>query len=678
MSLTIEQTLQQGVAAHKEGKLQEAERLYRAILGVQPKHPDANHNLGLIAVSMNQSGVALPLFKSAIDVNPKIEQFWLSYIDALIKEKQFDNAKEVLEQAKKQGVKGEKLDVLETQLTPTAHVNEPILAVQKKSLSFSEKRRKLAENKKKKKRKKQNLKNINPPEEEINNLLQHYQSGRYDDAEKLAVSITERFPEHEFGWKALGTILSQTGRFSESLVPSQKAVQLVPQDAEAHYNLGITLQELGRLEEAEASYRRAIALKPDYAEAHSNLGSTLKELGRLDEAEASYTQAIALKPNHVKAHNNLGITLQELGRLDEAEASYNQAIALKPDFAEAHYNLGITLQELSRLDEAEASYRQAIALKPDYAEARYNLGNTLQELGRLDEAEASYNQAIALKPDLVEARYNLGNTLQELSRLDEAEASYRQAIALKPDYAEAHNNLGIVSYISGDIDSALVSLKKANSINPEFDTYELMYSIIQARRSREETEVNADNLIYRDHGSKLRANPLILNRLVERELITVLLQMNSRGLDSTNDARHGNGRCSPDFNLFKENHPLIKIVVEDLTSIMKTSVESDIHFAGTFFNILSAGGGSSPHNHLKELDGEHGLFLGRKKYSLVYYISVGDQNCSEPGTLKLFDPDEDILPCEGMIIIIPAGRKHSAVYGGKTERIMIGANFYSI
>ena len=53
MKLTIEQALQQGVAAHKEGKLQDAERLYRAILQSQPKHPDANHNLGVLAVSVN-------------------------------------------------------------------------------------------------------------------------------------------------------------------------------------------------------------------------------------------------------------------------------------------------------------------------------------------------------------------------------------------------------------------------------------------------------------------------------------------------------------------------------------------------------------------------------------------------------------------------------------------------
>jgi hypothetical protein len=32
MELTVDQALQQGVAAHKEGKLQDAERLYRAIL----------------------------------------------------------------------------------------------------------------------------------------------------------------------------------------------------------------------------------------------------------------------------------------------------------------------------------------------------------------------------------------------------------------------------------------------------------------------------------------------------------------------------------------------------------------------------------------------------------------------------------------------------------------------
>ena len=106
MELTIEQALEQGVAAHNQNNLQEAEKLYRAILQSRPTHPDANHNLGLIAMSVNQSAAALPLFRTALGVNPKIEQFWLSYIDALIKESQLETAKTVLEQTKKYGVSG--------------------------------------------------------------------------------------------------------------------------------------------------------------------------------------------------------------------------------------------------------------------------------------------------------------------------------------------------------------------------------------------------------------------------------------------------------------------------------------------------------------------------------------------------------------------------------------------
>ena len=82
MELTIEQALQQGVAAHKKGQVEEAERLYQAILNAQPAQPDANHNLGVLLVSINKTDAALPLFKVAVETNSKVDQFWLSYIDA--------------------------------------------------------------------------------------------------------------------------------------------------------------------------------------------------------------------------------------------------------------------------------------------------------------------------------------------------------------------------------------------------------------------------------------------------------------------------------------------------------------------------------------------------------------------------------------------------------------------
>ena len=492
MELTIEQALQQGVAAHKEGNLKDAERLYRAILQSQPQHPDANHNLGILAVSESKSVEALPLFKTALEANPKIEKFWVSYIEALIKEKKFDSARQVLEQAKKQGVDRGILNSLKGQLSPKIE-----------KLNFAD----------------------IPPQELRNILIAHYQKGRFSDAEKLSKEITQDFPRHCFAWKVLGAVLEATGRKSEAVDANQTAVELSPQDAAAHFNLGNTLKELGRLDEAlasyinaiawkpdfveahynigntrkelgsldaaEASYRQAILLKPAFAEAHYNLGITVQELCRSDESEESYTQAIALKPDFVEAHFNLGNMLKELGRLDEAEASYRQAIVLKPAFAEAHYNLGITLQELCRSDESEESYTQAIALKPDFVEAHFNLGNMLKELGRLDEAEASYRQAIALKPDYTEAYGNLGNTLKELGRLDEAEASYLQAIVLKPDFAEAHNNLGVTLQELGRFDEAEASYRQAITLKPNrfIDVYDYLGVILQKKEKFDEAEV---------------------------------------------------------------------------------------------------------------------------------------------------------------------------------------------
>ena len=83
--LTIDQALQQGVEAHKAGQVQEADRLYTAILKAQPKHPDANHNMGVLAVGVGKVQEALPFFKTALEANPATAQFWLSYIDTLIK-----------------------------------------------------------------------------------------------------------------------------------------------------------------------------------------------------------------------------------------------------------------------------------------------------------------------------------------------------------------------------------------------------------------------------------------------------------------------------------------------------------------------------------------------------------------------------------------------------------------
>ncbi len=233
------------------------------------------------------------------------------------------------------------------------------------------------------------MESVSPSQQQLSNLLKHFKAGRLVDAEKLARSISQDFPKHEFSWKVLGAVLGIIGSKSEAVHAYQTAIALSPQDAEAHSNLGVTLQELGRLDEAEVSHNQAIALKPDDAEAHYNLGITLHELGRLDEAVASYAQTIKLKPNFFKACNNLGNTLQELGRLDEAEVNYNQALALKPDYADAMLNLSIT-----------QSYRN------DLEAEIVSLKNLLQKDSDDYGLRASVNLAICyfLKGDFIESK----------------------------------------------------------------------------------------------------------------------------------------------------------------------------------------------------------------------------------------------------------------------------------
>ena len=117
MELTLDEALQKGIEAHKAGQIQDAERLYTVILKAQPKHPDANHNMGVLAVGVDKIQEALPFFKIALEANPSLGQFWLSYIDALIKLDRIADVKTVFAQAKDKGARGEGFDQLEELLS---------------------------------------------------------------------------------------------------------------------------------------------------------------------------------------------------------------------------------------------------------------------------------------------------------------------------------------------------------------------------------------------------------------------------------------------------------------------------------------------------------------------------------------------------------------------------------
>jgi tetratricopeptide (TPR) repeat protein len=100
MQTTIGKLLQRVIALHKQGEFEEVALLYQRILEYRPDYPDANHNLCILKVTSGSINDALPLFERAIDVKPQIEQFWFSYIEALVGAGCLDDAKILLENAK--------------------------------------------------------------------------------------------------------------------------------------------------------------------------------------------------------------------------------------------------------------------------------------------------------------------------------------------------------------------------------------------------------------------------------------------------------------------------------------------------------------------------------------------------------------------------------------------------
>ena len=445
-------------------------------------------------------------------------------------------------------------------------------------------------------------------------------------------------------------------------------------DHRVFFNYGIILKNVRKLKEAETSYRKAIEIKPDYAEAYSNLGNILRDLGNLQEAETSYRKAIEIKPDYEQAHFNLGNALKEIGKLQEAEISYRKAIEIKPSYAAANLNLGTILIELGKLDEAELSTRRAIEIKPDYAEAYANLGTILIYLGKLDEAELATRKAIEIKPDYAEAYSTLAKIMIYLGKLDEAELATRRAIEIKPD-RKTYFQYSSCLFEKRSLDEAKKILKIANSL-PENEN-EIESSLLHAAEVSINFEggISANQSRVNNFESSKPFNRIILNRTVESEVISYLYTLKNKKLDITRDARYGNGLCSKDFKLFQDDSKIISNLAHDIKELCREKLEKkEIIICDSFFNIFVSGCGAKKHNHIKDQDKNFNLHL--RKYSLVYYLEVGDQAGKDPGILKLYEPDEEIVPTKGMIVIIDGKKKHSVEYNGKKDRVMIGANFY--
>ena len=217
-------TLQQAEVHFRAGRMEPAEKRYRAILKLLPNQPVANSRLGAMLLQRGQPEQAIPHLERALQAQPQQIQHWSQLLTALQCSGQQKRARDLLEQ--------------------TAHATLTIAEVERLRLSLNE-----------------------PPESVQRHLIELYQRGSMVTTEIAARLFTTDYPDHLVGWQVLSEVLNDSGRLQESLEMKQHMAERFPFDVNVHSNLARTQLKLGQHEAALLSARRSLQKTPDTVEA---------------------------------------------------------------------------------------------------------------------------------------------------------------------------------------------------------------------------------------------------------------------------------------------------------------------------------------------------------------------------------------------------------------------------
>ena len=399
--VTLEEALRLGIEAHKSGNIQEADRYYTAILGVKPDHPDANHNLGILAVGVGKVDQALPLFMKAVESNPSVAQFWLSLVDALIKLDRKDDARDQLAKAYQSGLSGEPFDTLSRQL-----------AVEREPL----------------------------PEFALAKVLEFYNSGEFDTVISRCSELEAQYTPSDVLYNLKGASYAALTKYQPAIDAYQEALKLNP-SAAIYSNIGTVFEQKGDFNAAIKNYNKAIELNPNHAQVYYNLGNTHLRMKEFELAKASYEKAVKIKPNYPKALYNLGNVFRELGQHTQAIKIYKKALKIDPNYYEVCFNMANSFKELGQLEKAIENYNRVISLNPDFSDAYFNLGTILYEIGSYNSAIDRFITALKYNPQHAQSFNNLGVTYLDLGDLEKAKNNFERALEIKKDHVDAIWNL---------------------------------------------------------------------------------------------------------------------------------------------------------------------------------------------------------------------------------------------
>ena len=372
MTLTIQEALTKADEAQAKGDLQEAERLYAAILQQEPSQPEANHGMGQLALAAGKVAGAVPFFGAALKARSGEARFWLSYIETLVRLDMRTEAKAVLNHARSQGIAGEPFVALEEALAgePMKNGAPSGKVAPQKALNNAQLNRQLKLAQKKAK------------------------SGQLEEAAAIYKGILAVFPENKRALDGLEKLQSTAARKS---MPSAELPQAVTKELSGLIERGDFEAALQRVSALQLQYPRSITLR--------NIeGTAFTQLNQHHKAEECFRQALALAPDSPQTYFYLGAAQEEAGNLDTAMGSFEQVLRLDPDHVAAHCQLA-GLKHFERGDPQIDAMRALFENKDLPLAHRCRLGFALwsahDSLGELDRAFDFLQQGNAIRKSML-------------------------------------------------------------------------------------------------------------------------------------------------------------------------------------------------------------------------------------------------------------------------------------
>jgi Flp pilus assembly protein TadD len=251
----------------------------------------------------------------------------------------------------------------------------------------------------------------------------------------------ENWARSALQWYRLAVKLGNDGRCSEALEALSKAKDGAPADVQLWMAIGRSYAALEERELAVHALRCAVELAPDDAEAHGYLGLALLDAGADRAALSELERARELGLENTEIHRGLARVFARLGDVGACALAWRKVVTLSPRDMEAQGALGVALSMLGRHEEAIEILEVVALIEPNTAEHISNLGVAHYRSGRLVDAEKFFEMALELEPNEAAGWSNLGAMLTDLGRFDEAREALVKAAAISPDNRDVREAL---------------------------------------------------------------------------------------------------------------------------------------------------------------------------------------------------------------------------------------------